>query len=67
MEHELNNIVDVMTKEMSDICSKGDTKITLNIPYKLTPEEYMAITSIRRVPNPFKMIRINYDIKYLRI
>ena len=30
MEHELNNIVDVMTKEMSDICSKGDTKITLN-------------------------------------
>ncbi len=67
MEHELNNIVDVMTKEMSDICSKGDTKITLNIPYKLTPEEYMAITSIRRVPNPFKMIGINYVMKDLGI
>ena len=60
-------MVDVMTREMTGICGDENKPIQINIPNKLTPAEYMAIVSVRRLPNPFKMVDANYVMKDLGI
>lgn len=67
MEEEMNKIVDTMTKEMDSITGDDSKPIQINVPDKLTPAEYMAIVSIKRHPNPFKMVDTKYVMKDLGI
>lgn len=67
MEQDLDKMVDIMTQEMANICGDENKPIQINIPNKITPSEYMAIVSVRRLPNPFKMVDIKYVMKDLSI
>lgn len=67
MEEEMNQIVNVMTQEMSNICGDTNKPIQINITNNLTPSDYMAIVSIKRLTNPFKMVDTKYVMKDLGI
>lgn len=67
MDEEMNQMVNVMTQEMSNICGDETKPIQINISNTLTPSDYMAIVSIRRLQNPFKMVGIDYVMKDLGI
>ncbi len=67
MEDEMNKVIEDMTKEMTNICGDDSKPIQINIPDKLTPADYMAIVSIKRLTNPFKMVGIDYVMKDLGI
>lgn len=66
-EQNLDKMVKVMTQEIANICGDENKPIQINIPNKLTPAEYMAIVSIRRLSNPFRMVDTKYVMKDLGI
>lgn len=47
---ELNN------KVIDEIQNTEDKKININVRNPLTPQDFMAIESIRKLKNPFRMI-----------
>ena len=67
MEDEMNKVIDDMTREITNICGNDSKPIQINISDKLTPADYMAIVSIKRLANPFKMVGIDYVMKDLGI
>lgn len=52
---EINNLVKVINKEIQNIETKN---IVIETKEILTPEQRMAIDTIRRVKNPFRMIGV---------
>lgn len=52
---EINNLVKVINKEIQNIETKN---IVIETKEILTPEQRMAIDTIRRVKNPFRMINV---------
>lgn len=67
MNQLLNSMVDAMTQEMDNIRGDEQEIVQLYLPEKLTPAEYMAIVSVKRLPNPFKMVDVEYVRKDLGI
>lgn len=52
---EINNLAKVINKEIQNIETKN---IVIETKEILTPEERMAIDTIRRVKNPFRMLTV---------
>lgn len=52
---EINNLVKVINKEIQNIETKN---IVIETKEILTPEQRMAIDTIRRVKNPFRMLTV---------
>ena len=62
---EINKIVEeIKENKLSDI---EDKQIIINYKEKLSPIDYMAIESIRKIKNPFKMIGVETVMKDLNI
>ena len=53
----MSEIDNITTKVVNEIDTE-DKKININLPAPLTPEQVMAIQSIKRLKNPFKMLGI---------
>ena len=60
---EMSNIV----TQVLDEINTEEKNIEINYNQKLTPIDYMAIESIRKIKNPFKMIDVNTVMKDLNI
>ena len=67
MEEEMNQMVNVMTQVMSNICGDVNKPIQINIPNNLTSSDYRAIVPIRRLFKLFKMVDTKYVMKDLGI
>ena len=61
---EINNLVKVINKEIQNIETKN---IVIETKEILTPEQRMAIDTIRRVKNPFKMLTVKDIMQDLNI
>lgn len=61
----MNNIENqIMERNLIDT---EDKYLEINYNQKLTPKDYMAIESIRKLKNPFRMIDVNTVMKDLNI
>ena len=60
---EMSNIA----TQVLDEINTEEKNIEINYNQKLTPIDYMAIESIRKIKNPFKMIDVNTVMKDLNI
>lgn len=58
---ELNN------KIIDEIQNTEDKKININVRNPLTPQDFMAIESIRKLKNPFRMIGVEVVMQDLHI
>ena len=58
---ELNN------KMIDEIQNTEDKKININVRNPLTPQDFMAIESIRKLKNPFRMIGVEVVMQDLHI
>ena len=61
---ELNNLTEKINAEIQNIESKN---IIIETKEVLTPEQRMAIDTIRRVKNPFRMLTVQDIMKDLNI
>lgn len=62
----MNEIDNISTKVANEIDTK-DKKININLSAPLTPEQLMAIQSIKRLKNPFKMLSVKDVMRDLNI
>lgn len=62
----MNEIDNITTKVANEIDTE-DKKININLPAPLTPEQLMAIQSIKRLKNPFKMLSVKDVMRDLNI
>lgn len=64
--NEMNNITTNIIDDMTVIDTE-DKKVVVNLNQKLSAEDLMAIESIRKLKNPFRMIGVNTVMKDLNI
>jgi hypothetical protein len=64
--NEMNNITTNIIDDMKVIDTE-DKKVVVNLNQKLSAEDLMAIESIRKLKNPFRMIGVNTVMKDLNI
>ena len=62
----MNEIDNISTKVVNEIDTE-EKKININLPAPLTPEQLMAIQSIKRLKNPFKMLSVKDVMQDLNI
>ena len=62
----MNEIDNISTKVANEIDTE-EKKININLPAPLTPEQLMAIQSIKRLKNPFKMLSVKDIMRDLNI
>lgn len=62
----MNEIDNISTKVANEIDTK-DKKININLSAPLTPQQLMAIQSIKRLKNPFKMLSVKDVMRDLNI
>ena len=62
----MNEIDNISTKVANEIDTE-EKKININLPAPLTPEQLMAIQSIKRLKNPFKMLSVKDVMQDLNI
>jgi hypothetical protein len=62
----MNNITTNIIDDMKVIDTE-DKKVVVNLNQKLSAEDLMAIESIRKLKNPFRMIGVNTVMKDLNI
>lgn len=62
----MSEIDNITTKVVNEIDTE-DKKININLPAPLTPEQVMAIQSIKRLKNPFKMLGVKDVMRDLNI
>lgn len=60
----MEEIIEKLNKEIIDT---EDKDIIINYNKQLTPMDYMAIESIRKIKNPFRMIGVETVMKDLNI
>lgn len=63
---EIDNITTELIKDIRVIDTE-DKKVSINVQNPLTPEDYMAIESIKKIKNPFRMIGVETVMKDLNI
>lgn len=61
------NEIDNITMKIVNEIDTEDKKININLPSPLTPEQLMAIQSIKRLKNPFKMLGVKDVMRDLNI
>lgn len=61
------NEIDNISKKVINEIDTEDKKININLPAPLTPEQLMAIQSIKRLKNPFKMLSVKDVMRDLNI
>lgn len=59
--------IDNITMKVVNEIDTEDKKININLPAPLTPEQLMAIQSIKRLKNPFKMLSVKDVMQDLNI
>jgi len=64
--NEINNITTQMI-ENAKVIDTEEKKININVCNPLTPEDFMAIESIRKLKNPFRMIGVEVVMQDLHI
>lgn len=64
--NEMNNITTNIIDDMKVIDTE-DKKVVVNLNQKLSAEDLMAIESIRKLKNPFRMVGVNTVMKDLNI
>lgn len=64
--NEMNNITTNIIDDMKVIDTE-DKKVVVNLNQKLSAEDLMAIESIRKLKNPFRMVGVNTVLKDLNI
>ncbi len=62
----MNEIDNISTKVANEIDTE-EKKININLSAPLTPEQLMAIQSIKRIKNPFKMLSVKDIMRDLNI
>ena len=62
----MNEIDNIAMKVANEIDTE-DKKININLSAPLTPEQLMAIQSIKRLKNPFKMLSVKDIMRDLNI
>ena len=62
----MNEIDNISTKVANEIDTE-EKKININLPAPLTAEQLMAIQSIKRLKNPFKMLSVKDVMQDLNI
>lgn len=62
----MNEIDNITTKVANEIDTE-DKKININLSAPLTPQQLMAIQSIKRLKNPFKMLSVKDVMRDLNI
>lgn len=62
----MNEIDNILTKVANEIDTE-EKKININLSAPLTPEQLMAIQSIKRLKNPFKMLSVKDIMRDLNI
>lgn len=61
------NEIDNISKKVINEIDTEDKKISITLPAPLTPEQLMAIQSIKRLKNPFKMLSVKDVMRDLNI
>lgn len=61
------NEIDNISKKVINEIDAEDKKISITLPAPLTPEQLMAIQSIKRLKNPFKMLSVKDVMRDLNI
>lgn len=64
--NEIDNVTSEVINNIREIDTK-DEKININIETPLTPQDFMAIESIKKIKNPFRMIGVETVMKDLNI
>lgn len=64
--NEMNNITTNIIDDMKVIDTE-DKKVAVNLNQKLSAEDLMAIESIRKLKNPFRIVGVNTVMKDLNI
>lgn len=64
--NEINNITTQMINDVGVIDTE-DKEININIQKPLMPEDFMAIESIKKIKNPFRMIDVETVMQDLHI
>ena len=61
------NELDNITMKIVNEIDTEDKKINVNLPNQLTAEQLMAIESIKRIKNPFRMLSVKDVMQDLNI
>lgn len=66
---EMNSITNQILDEIQEnkVIDTEEKRLEVKYNQKLTPMDYMAIESIRKLKNPFRMIGVNTVMKDLNI